>query len=524
MTHFRPKVLAMALGIVMSVALPDDGDAGPLLFRRRVAVPCQPMPQQLLQTPPVEAKAPPQWPMFGGTPQRNMVNLFDKNLPATWSVEEGKQKNVKWTARLGSRTFGSPVVTNGKVFVPTNGRTGNDPWQAVLMALRESDGKLLWQNAHDHPKKFLNGWAVRGVPSTPAADGERIYYLIPGCEVICADCDTGKVHWRYDVVKEHDVFPSPGVFHSTPPLASPLVVGDLVFAATSNGINWEGDLVAPRAASFVALHKKTGKLAWQSNLPGDKIYVGGWSSPTFANVNNVPQVIFAGGDSVIYSFVPETGELLWKCDCLPAREKMEKYEFDNFFIGTPVVVEDRLYVGQGIPDDTVPVPKASYFLCLDITKKGDVSLKSYDAKADANKNSALVWAFGGPVMPVPKKGRKVNFGPTISTAAVHDGLVYIPETTGYLHCLDAATGREVWQHDFKAVVWGSPYWVDGRVFVGTDDGTLVIFTHGRERKVLAMIDFDTAITATPVAANGVLYVMTQNRLYAIAHDKKEAKR
>ena len=85
------------------------------------------------------------------------------------------------------------------------------------------------------------GLGSSSVPSTPAVDGNRVFYLVPDCEVVCADTETGKIHWRYDMVKALKVFPSPGTFHSTPPLASPLVIGDLVFVATSNGINFEGD-------------------------------------------------------------------------------------------------------------------------------------------------------------------------------------------------------------------------------------------------------------------------------------------
>ena len=81
------------------------------------------------------------WPMFGGNPSRNMVNEVDRNLPADWCVEEGKLKNIAWQADLGSRTFGTPVVADGRVFVgTTNGRPRNsaakDP-KAVLMAFRQ---------------------------------------------------------------------------------------------------------------------------------------------------------------------------------------------------------------------------------------------------------------------------------------------------------------------------------------------------------------------------------------------------
>src|SRR5688500_18313740 len=59
-------------------------------------------------------------PMFGGSPSRNMVNLVDKNIPTTWNIEEGKQKNIKWVANLGSRAYGGPVVAGGKIYVGTN--------------------------------------------------------------------------------------------------------------------------------------------------------------------------------------------------------------------------------------------------------------------------------------------------------------------------------------------------------------------------------------------------------------------
>ena len=154
-------------------------------------------------------------------------------------------------------------------------------------------------------------------------------------------------------------------------------------------------------------------------------------------------------------------------------------------------------------------------MCLDIIRKGNVSLKSYDAKAASNKGSALVWAFGGSMEPQPKRGRRDNFGPTASTAAVHQGLVYITEENGYLHCLDAATGSRLWVYDLMAPVLGSPYLVDGRVFVGTEDGEVLIFAHQRAARVLVTINMEEPIYTTPVAANGTLYVATRSRLFAI---------
>ena len=84
--------------------------------------------------------------MFGGSPQRNMVNTVEKNLPATWSVDKGKERNIKWVARLGNVSYGGPVVSGGKVFVGTNNRKPRDAKitgdKGVVMCFREADGSL----------------------------------------------------------------------------------------------------------------------------------------------------------------------------------------------------------------------------------------------------------------------------------------------------------------------------------------------------------------------------------------------
>ncbi|PYV36655.1 MAG: hypothetical protein DMG06_30260, partial [Acidobacteria bacterium] len=82
------------------------------------------------------------WPMWGGTPDRNMVSNA-KGLPASWDT--ATKKNVKWVAALGSQTYGNPVVAGGMVFVGTNNEGLRNPKEGgdrgVLMAFRESDGE-----------------------------------------------------------------------------------------------------------------------------------------------------------------------------------------------------------------------------------------------------------------------------------------------------------------------------------------------------------------------------------------------
>src|SRR5205807_2478445 len=112
------------------------------------------------------------WPMFGGTPGRNMVNPVAKNVPTEWAVEDGKQKNVKWVAALGNKAYGGPVTGGGRVFIGTNNGNPRDPKvkgpKGIVMAFDEKTGKFLWQAVHDMPAPdVVRDAQTDGMCSTP---------------------------------------------------------------------------------------------------------------------------------------------------------------------------------------------------------------------------------------------------------------------------------------------------------------------------------------------------------------------
>jgi outer membrane protein assembly factor BamB len=106
---------------------------------------------------------------------------------------------------------------------------------------------------------------------------------------------------------------------------------------------------------------------------------------------------------------------------------------------------------------------------------------------------------------------------SISTAAIADGLVYVSDFSGYLHCLDAKTGQEYWNHDLLAAVWASPFLIDGKVYLGDEDGDVVVMAHGKEKKQLAEMNMGSAVYGTVVPANGVLFINNRSQLFAIAN-------
>src|SRR6185312_10262421 len=126
------------------------------------------------------------WPMWGGTADRNMVSNM-KGLPTSWDVKS--KKNVKWVAALGSQSYGNPVVSGGQIYVGTNNEGVRDPKvtgdKGILMAFRESDGEFLWQAVSDKlVAGRVNDWPYQGVCSSSLVEGDRVYYVTNRAELV----------------------------------------------------------------------------------------------------------------------------------------------------------------------------------------------------------------------------------------------------------------------------------------------------------------------------------------------------
>jgi outer membrane protein assembly factor BamB len=129
----------------------------------------------------------------------------------------------------------------------------------------------------------------------------------------------------------------------------------------------------------------------------------------------------------------------------------------------------------------------------------------------------VVWHYGGRADAQRAKELRRNyvFGRTVSTCAIHDGLMYITEVRNLLHCLDARTGERNWVHNLEAEIWGSPFYADGKIYVGTGAADVHVFAAGQVKQHLATVDMEDAINTTVVAANSRLYVATMRQLFAI---------
>jgi outer membrane protein assembly factor BamB len=444
------------------------------------------------------------WPMWGGSPVRNMVSPMT-GLPTSWDIKAGK--NVKWVAKLGSQSYGNPVVANGVVLVGTNNELLRDPKQAgdrgVLMAFRESDGEFLWQATHEKLSSGrVNDWPFQGVASSPLVVGERVYYVNNRAEVICADLrgfrdneNDGPVtdekftgQTDADIVWKLDMMDELGVFPHNLANSSPVALGDLVYLSTSNGQDESHvNIPSPRSPALIAVNKDTGKVVWEDASPGERILHGQWSTPAVARVGSEDQVVMGQGDGWVRGFEAQSGKKLWEFDLNPKDSVWPKTR--NEVISTPVVVDGVVYIANG--QDPEHGEGVGHAYAIDATKRGDIT------------ESGRLWHYD--------KIRR-----SISTAAVHDGLVYLADFSGFVHCLDAKTGQPYWTHDMFAAVWGSTMYIDGKIYIGDEDGDVTVLQAGKELKVISEMNMGSSVYSTAVPANGVLFVNNRNQLFALA--------
>lgn len=479
------------------------------------------------------------WPLWGADVGRNMVSDAKRSPwkfapgdfeQGTETVDMSTTKGVRWVAKLGSQTYGNPTVAGGRVYVGTNNamarRPGFDGDFSVVLAFDETDGAFQWQLTI--PKLGsgkVNDWEFLGVCSSPEVVGDVVYVVTNRGEVAALDVDGladgndgmtdeaaymagGKMAepellpstdadllWVYDMPNELGVFP-----HNVTS-SSVLPVGDRLYVSTSNGVDWSHlDIVSPFSPSLIVLDRTTGELVAEEGAGiSERIMHANWSSPAWAGPTEGDggQLIFGAGDGFLYGFSPTVVD----DDGLPVLKPTWRVDGNK--------PEYRTKDGQPVKYATPPGP--SEFIATPVVHDGAIyALIGQDPEHGPGVGQLTSTDLQGNV-----RWRYDGITRSISTVAVHQGIVYAADYDGRLHAVDAATGEALWIHDTGAHIWGSPYVAGKHVYLGDEDGILTVLKAGKKKKVRAQISFPAPIYSTPILANDVLYVATQTHLYAI---------
>ncbi|HLH52828.1 MAG TPA: PQQ-binding-like beta-propeller repeat protein [Verrucomicrobiae bacterium] len=479
-------------------------------------------------------------PQWGEAWSRNMVSE-EKGLPNSFDPRAGL--NVKWSAELGTETHSSPVIARGRVYIGTNNGNPRDPKHSgdrgVLMCFDENSGQLLWQLVvpkRDEDVYF--DWPNSGISSPATVEGDRVYIVSNRGEVLCLDAlglgngndgpflSEGRHMTPHnaptelvpgpldaDIIWLFDLTSGAGIWSHDAAHSSVLIDGPLLYLNSGTGVdNTHKRIRTPNAPSLVVLDKDTGAfVARDDEHIAPNIFHSTWCAPSMGTVNGRRLIFFGGGNGILYAFealgqesASHRGEPLslkkvWQFDFDPDAPKTNVHRFNSNrrespsnFYGMPVFVDNRIYVAGG--GDLWWGKNEAWLKCVDATKTGDIT------------TNGLVWSY--------RLEKHV-----MATPAVASGLVFIADCGRTFHCVDARTGAACWTYDINGEAWASPLVADGKVYQGTRSGDFYIFKADREKRLVSSCQLGQPISATAAAANGLVFVASMNRLYALQSNK-----
>jgi outer membrane protein assembly factor BamB len=411
------------------------------------------------------------WPYWRGPEQTGMTR--EKAVVTNWSLDGD---NLLWRAPVRGRS--TPIVMNGRVFVITPVGDG-ECLQERVIALDAETGKQLWEHRFNvfHTDIVENrvGWtSVVGDPETG-----NIYAHGTGGELFCFDRD-GKVLWKRSLGEEFGRYSGYGGRLHTPVIDEDRVVISYTYilAEWLTGKNKSGH-------RYVAFDKRTGNVAWISD-PGGKPSDTTYSAPVVAVIDGKRMLIGGNSDGSVYGMIARTGRRIWS------------YQLSKTGLNSSVVVDGN-YVYASHSEENLAGTVMGAVVCIDGAKSGDLTT-----------GKGQVWKVEG-----------IEAG--YSSPAVANGRLYVITNAANLHCLDAKTGKQHWEHKVGRVMKGSPVvTADGVIYISeVNSRFLVLRDAGDKCELLDEQEFTrpdgtvVELNGSPAVANGRVYFQTTDEMFCL---------
>jgi outer membrane protein assembly factor BamB len=429
---------------------------------------------------PVAASADGSWPSFRGPLAAGIADGM--NLPDSWNGETGE--NILWRTAIPGLAHSSPVVWGNRIFLTSavsstgdatfrpglygdgDASTDRSTHRFELMALDKKTGKVLWtQVANEAPpidKRHIK--ATYANPS-PVTDGQIVVAWFGSQGVFAYDVD-GKLLWEVDLghlnLGAYDV-PS----YEWGPASSPIMWNGMVILQCDTQLD-----------SFVlALDARTGKTLWKT----ERDELPAWGSPTVVPAESGPELV-TNGSNFIRGYDPQTGEELWRL----GRSSL-------ITAPTPIFSDGLIVVASGRG------PERPIFV-IQPGSRGDLTLPQGETTSDA-----IVWSIEqrGPYMPTP---------------IAYRGRLYVINNNGAFAAYELATGKEYFRQRTSHIgsgFSGSPVAADGKIYLPSEDGEIIVVAAGTEYEHLATNPMGELLMATPALSEGVMYVRSASSLFAV---------
>jgi outer membrane protein assembly factor BamB len=373
-------------------------------------------------------------------------------------TEWSKTKNVAWVQTIPGVGWSSPVIADNRIYLTTGvpiADTKDTSLRALCLDAKE--GKILWSE-----EVFKEDGA-----KAPGINGKNSHasptpilhgerlYVHFGHEGTACLDLNGKVLWRQTGLRYKPVHGNGG---------SPIIVDDLLVFSIDGS---DKQIV-------VALELKTGDVRWKTDRKSTAFKTFSFHTPLLIDVDGKKQIVSVGSD-MVGGYDPKTGAEIW-------RVHTKGYSV----IPRPVYGHGLVFLSTGYDTPSL--------VAIRPDGKGDVT------------ETHVKW--------MERKGAPHTPSPLL----VGDEL-YVVSDGGVATCLDAKTGMQHWQQRLGGAFSASPIYADGKIYFQNERGVGYVVKADKQFELLAKNDLEERSLASYAAADGALFIRTEEHLYRIETKK-----
>lgn len=375
------------------------------------------------------------------------------SAPINWS----DNTNIDWKTPIHDRGWSSPVIWNDQIWMTTATKEGN---KMYAICVNKLSGKI----EHDiHVFDVKSPQAITNentyASPTPVVEEGRVYVHFGTYGTACISTKDGQILWkRRDLNCDHEI--------GAGPASSPFIYNNfLIFNVDGRDVQY-----------VIALNKETGETAWKTNRSVDfsDVQVNqrkAYGTPFIIPRGNSNQMVSIGAKGV-YSYDPENGKELWKA------------EHRGWSIAP------RPVYGEGL-----------VFTMID-------------------RDRPEMWAIkpngSGDITETHIEWKETKRMPPRASPIIIKGLLFVVDRNGYISCIEAKTGKSIWQKRMKGRFSASPILANNLIYFFNEDTMCTIIKPTRELVIVAENKLSSdKLMATPAFDENSIYIRTENNLYRI---------
>ncbi len=425
-------------------------------------------------------------------------------------------EHLVWQTPLPSG-HSTPLLVGEHIYL-----TGHDGKDLQTICLERATGDILWAQTVHAEQLEKNHPEGSPASSTPASDGRHVYSFFGSYGLVCYTADGDPV-WTRRMGPFRDEFGSS---------SSPILVDGKIILCEDHDLD----------SFLIAIDAQTGETVWETPRDG---FTRSYATPVVWEVGGKKQIVMAGALQLV-AYDPRDGGMLWSRD-----------GFARIVNPTPTLADGTLFVCTWSPGgdtdariamepwsqalaqwdadksgrlekaEVPPGEVTSRFYRIDLDDSQSLDEAEWNKYArifELAQNTLAVLqptAGGGPPELAWEYERGLSY---VASPLVYRGHVFMAKDGGVVTLLDASSGKLVKQMRARGGgnYYASPAGGDGKIYTASKGGEVTVFALGPPLEIVGTRDFGESINASPVLADGRVYIRTEKALYAFAKDPKNS--